>query len=478
LVIGAGPAGISTAYTLARQFASRKDVKLNIMVFEQNTQIGGRMIPSIDHEKFSIPIHAEDIAGGCLAHNRILRKRAQKHLGINYGLDADSESVVKGRKDGVGFWDGESMKAEMVRPRSDIGWGQWMKLVWKFGASFWRAGDLPTGTMGGWARLTNLRTTKKGHVFENMELWTSEASMSNAVSLSAVERLVKNGVDGDYVRDVLRAQVRRQTGGKVEELSDLALSMALYREDGGLCVEGNGGRMVDVLERFLAESKAEMRLGTKVIGLKRDIVQEGKEAWFMKYKGPHSDETSYEAFDKAIIAAPWNTSTLLDADKTEAEDLLYHPLHITLVSSKTKPLPSKLGGSASVVSQILPIPPIGKFPFLDGVHEITYLRDVYHPFPSSVNSTSLYRILSSKPVSLKVINMFFDAVEELHTEKIEHAYPVLYPRSDGFSSFKLNEGLWWTGAIEAVGSEVDATWVAGENVGDMIGRDIVGGLKG
>lgn len=71
--------------------------------------------------------------------------------------------------------------------------------------------------------------------------------------------------------------------------------------------------------------------------------------------------------------------------------------------------------------------------------------------------------------------MFFDAIYGLHMEKIEHAYPVLYPRSDGFSSFKLNEDLWWTGAIEAVGSEVDASWVAGENVGDMVGRDIVGG---
>jgi hypothetical protein len=475
LETGAGPAGISTAYSLSRQFASRKDVKLNITVFEQNTHIGGRMIPSIDLEKFSIPIHAEDIAGSCLSHNRILRNRVRKHLGINYGLDADGESVIKGRKDGVGFWDGDSMKAEMVRPRTSIGWGQWMKLVWKFGASFWRAGDLPTGTMGGWARLTNLRTTTKGHVFENMELWTSEAAMSNAVSLSAVERLDKNGVGGDYVRNVLRAQVRRQTGGEVEELSDLALSMALYREDGGLCVEGNGGRMVDVLERFLAESKAELRPDTKVIGLKRDLIQEEREDWILKYSGQHSNEISYEAFDKVIIAAPWNASTLLDADKTETEDILYRPLFITLVFSKTKPLPSKFGGSGSVVSQILPIPPTDRFPFLEGVHEITYLRDVYHPFPSSVNSTFLYRILSSQQVKPEVISMFFDAIYGLHMEKIEHAYPVLYPRSDGFSSFKLNEDLWWTGAIEAVGSEVDASWVAGENVGDMVGRDIVGG---
>jgi len=472
---GAGPAGISTVSTLARQFASKKDVKLNITVFERNTQIGGRMAPSISQGAFSVKIHAEDIAGGCLGHNRILRKRAQKYLDIDFGLDGDG-TVITGRKDGVGFWDGTNVKTEMTRPRSSIGWGLWMKLVWKFGASFWRAGDLPTGTMKGWVSLVNLRTTKKGHVFENMETWASEAAMSGAVSLSAVDRLDKNGVEGDYVRDVLRAQVKRQTGGEVEELSDLALSMALEREDGGLCVEGNGGRMVDVLERFLDESKAELRLDTKVLGLKRDLIQEGKEAWILKYSGPRSKELSYEAFDKVIIAAPWNTSTLLDAGSTEPEDILYHPIHLTLVSSKTKPIPSKLYGDG--ISQLLYILPTNKSPLLEGIHEITYLRDVYHPSPSSINSTSLYRILSSKPIGPEVLGRFFDAVAELHTERIEHAYPVLYPRSDGFPSFKPNEDLWWAGAMEAVGSEVDAAWVAGENAADMVGRDIEGGLVG
>jgi prenylcysteine oxidase / farnesylcysteine lyase len=471
-VIGAGPAGINTAYTLAKRFEGRNDVRVNITVFEQAPRIGGRMVLSPD-KGFGISVHAEDVAGGCLGHNHILRERASSALGVKFGMSGGK--VVTGRKDGVGFWDGDEMEMEMRRPRGDIGWAMWVKLVWHYGASFWRAGNLPTGTMKGWRSLLN-----NGGEVEGLGSWVSGGSVSGAVSLSGKERLEKNGVEGDYVRDVMRAQVRRQSGCEVEELSDLALSMALEREDKGFCVDGEGGRLVDVLEKFLSESKAEVRLGTKITGLKREFIQEGRDAWILELRGPGQKQMGYEVFDKVIVAAPWNTSSLLSADESEKqEQIIYHSLWITLISSTSKLDSSNFSESNSSPSQILPIQSPTLPQYLREIHEISHLRDIYHPSPpSSIHNSSLYRILSSEPIPLDTLATFWDkGMEELYMQKLENAYPMLYPRSDGFGKFRVNEGLWWTGGVEAVASQVDAAWVVGENVGALVGNDVEDSLK-
>jgi len=54
---------------------------------------------------------------------------------------------------------------------------------------------------------------------------------------------------------------------------------------------------------------------------------------------------------------------------------------------------------------------------------------------------------------------------------------MLYPRTDGFGKFKVGEGLWWTGDMEAVGSDVDGAWIVGEKVGALVSGNIEGLLK-
>jgi len=315
----------------------------------------------------------------------------------------------------------------------------------------------------------------KGGNFESLGDLVSGGSVSGVVGLRANERLKKNGVEGGYVREVLQTQVRRQSGREVEELSDLALSMALEREDEGLRVSGEGGRLVDVLEKFLSKSKAEVRLGTTVTGLKRDFIQEGKEAWILELRGQGQEEMGYEVFDKVILAAPWNTSSLLSTDEAETqEQIIYHSLWVTLVSSTSKLDASNFGESKYMPSQILPIQSPVLPQQLIGIREITHLRDIYLPAPpSSIHNSSLYRIHSSEPVPLETLAAFWgDGVEEVYVQKIENAYPMVYPRSDGFGNFRVKEGVWFTGGVEAVGSQVDAVWVVGEIVGALVGNDV------
>jgi hypothetical protein len=48
----------------------------------------------------------------------------------------------------------------------------------------------------------------------------------------------------------------------------------------------------------------------------------------------------------------------------------------------------------------------------------------------------------------------------------------MWPRNGKFGDFKGEEGLWRTGVIEAIGSSVDLSWVAGENVARLVTREV------
>lgn len=89
---------------------------------------------------------------------------------------------------------------------------------------------------------------------------------------------------------------------------------------------------------------------------------------------------------------------------------------------------------------------------------------------------SLFRILSSSPIPTAQLNAFFDTpnLSIIHEEEIENAYPLMWPRDDlkDLGAFEVEEGLWWTGAHEAVLSSVDASLAVGENVGRLVGREV------
>ena len=102
------------------------------------------------------------------------------------------------------------------------------------------------------------------------------------VAMTAIERLKLNGLSQEYIQEVMGPQVKRQTGQDIEDLSDLALSMALDREDQGLQVFGIGGWLGTVLDELAVRSKAELKFNTKVSGL-REMVDEGIEGWILQY---------------------------------------------------------------------------------------------------------------------------------------------------------------------------------------------------
>jgi prenylcysteine oxidase/farnesylcysteine lyase len=130
------------------------------------------------------------------------------------------------------------------------------------------------------------------------------------------------------------------------------------------------------------------------------------------------------------------------------------------------------GTSGEMPSQMLPIPSANLPSELQGVHEISYVRDIFGPDVNTEAVRRLYRILSDRPLSKDHILAFGEgAVLESHEERIENAYPLMWPRKGKFGEFKVQEGLWHTGVVEGIGSSVDLSWVTGDNVGRLVGRE-------
>jgi hypothetical protein len=267
-------------------------------------------------------------------------------------------------------------------------------------------------------------------------------------------------------------------GQEIEEMSDLAMSMALEREgQGGWNI---GGNILIVLDELLKSSHAEVRLRTRVSGFRREMVQEGKEEWIVEYSAD-GGEVEYEIFDKVILAAPRNASGLHHTVSSTEEDGLefsespeYYSRYITFLTSRTELDPKHFGVSGPLPEQILTVssPHLRE---LEGIHEISHLRDFYKIEEGKSATEHLYRILSNQDVLNQVIFGLFDDEGEgitwLYQEKIENAYPMLYPRNT-FPQFALGSSLWDTSAVESIGSSIDLSWVAGENVARMVMAEI------
>jgi prenylcysteine oxidase/farnesylcysteine lyase len=339
----------------------------------------------------------------------------------------------------VGFFDGKEIVSRITRPGSEMSWGQWAALVWRYSARIIWARNLPTKTIEGFGKLLNAEET-----FDGVREMVEAAGIGEAVGISAKERLQTNGVGELYREEVVEQLVRRQLGQGTEEISDLALSIALQRENQ---VASNGGRLEDVLTEFLERSEAEVRMATEVTDMRPEYVNGHKNGWLLELQKAGQIGKTLDVFDKVILAGSWNT-TLED---------YYRHVWIAFIASDGK-LDTEYFGikENTLLSQILIIDAPALPLELRGVHEISHVRDLYGPDLSVQAVHKLYRVMSDNPISEELISKIGGGgiLRVLHV-KSQHAYPLLYPRSEGLEKFKIQDGLYRTDVVEEVASSVD-----------------------
>ncbi|EHL02446.1 hypothetical protein M7I_1523 [Glarea lozoyensis 74030] len=250
---GAGPAGIGVLHALSQQFPTSK-INLNITLFDSSPTIGGRLT-SLSNSPINIT--ASEIATGCLSHN-------------THFFPPSSVQTIKTT---TSFTNGLSMP----RPRSALPFFAWVKLLFRYGLSVEYAKNLPTGTMDRFRGLLSDISEPYRTPFGILQ------DMTDATSLPASTRLGRNHIQGAYVSEILAPKVRRQTGCSISELSDLSLSMAVEREDSGLCTDALS---YQVVAEKKVKGKADVRLDTKITAVRRS----GTDAWSLEVLGGEVEE--------------------------------------------------------------------------------------------------------------------------------------------------------------------------------------------
>ncbi|KUJ11081.1 uncharacterized protein LY89DRAFT_786734 [Mollisia scopiformis] len=457
-IIGAGPAGVGAAWALAELQGS----EVEVVVVEREERVGGRMNLGVDLRLEGKMwggqrVEIEDVASAELfADERgVVRRRAEGVLGLVFGEDKKKEGSEE-----VGFFDGGGFVVRMTRPGGLMGWKEWAGLVLKYGKSFLAARNVPTGTMGLFRGMVELGGKE---TFEGVEEWVQKAGLRDSVEMSARERLSVNGVGDAYRKDIIESQVRRQLGQGTEEISDLALSLALWREEIGGPRPKNGIKMETVLKQLLERSGAEVRLGTSLQSMKQEhVVGKKSPVWRLGFKGRGYGS---EVFDKVILTTPWG----------EGETEYYRRVTNTfLISEKgLKAEYFNVTNESDLPAQILPVRGSNLPEEFENIHEISHVKNIFGPDVDfgAQSVFKMYKVLSDKPLSEQTMRSLWERVR-FYSVQSQRAYPLLFPRNSGFGSFKVHEGVWNTATIEHVASSVDLSWAAGENVAKLIKQDI------
>lgn len=368
----------------------------------------------------------------------------------------------------------------------------------KYHTSVWRAPMIPTGTMKTINSFLHnmISANSSAHSVQEMIRIMSKQYTFVPFSISANERLEKNGIGNDYVRDILAPQVRRHTGQSIEELSDLAISMALGREEMGSQKPASSGILQMMMQNALKASEARLVSSAKITRVWYEEVVPNFESWWVQWEDTNDEELSpsAEIFDKIIVASPLNYSEILGDVEHQSQytnydiphETEYQPVYttfFTLSSRISSFLNPKLNNP--LPAQLLPIRNSDHphDPTFDSFIELSLLRPLSSSH-DSIPKTYLYRLLTSIPLSPITLTTFLslsDPPDNPIGNWKQHAIPYAYPKMQATLSknikgdFRLGKDIWTTNGVEGpLGSSVELAWMVGGNVGRLVGKHLVG----
>jgi prenylcysteine oxidase / farnesylcysteine lyase len=229
--------------------------------------------------------------------------------------------------------------------------------------------------------------------------------LSYAVGDKASELLKLKGISETYVREVISPEVRRRFGQNIEELSELAISLALDRSDQGDAYVG--GRITQVLEDLMDQSAADFRFNTVAREFRHELMENGDMKWILEHRNQSSEALEYSMFDKVILSAPWNPASMaIESEEIGIrkasgyhEEVEYRTRHITFFTSPFG-LSEDYFGTKSLPPTILLIPSKNEESLVD---EISFVRELSRMVGDATVTEKLYRILSSRKVDDQTI---------------------------------------------------------------------------
>ncbi|KAI1431699.1 hypothetical protein GGR50DRAFT_678012 [Xylaria sp. CBS 124048] len=473
-IIGAGPAGIAAAWHLRTSPAVR-GVKLNITLYESKPILGGvlalhganRGALLTKGDPTQGPITAEDIAGTALMwNNELFTRDSEKAL-------KDEVDFIELGSEQIGYYKNEHRMALAVRPYKKMPLGTWLRLIWSYGGSVWRANKLAQdGKLG----------LSKAPLISNVEEIIRSVGFLGPLKLRADEMLKNRDISEKYAAEILEPQVQRAYGQNLTQVTGLAAMLAAAQEQTANVYMG--GALIERLQRIVDEIDLDVRTSTRVTGVKHVETTDKKPMWLIQHESTEEGgdgNFSTDVFDKVIMSAfdmkiliensdgvALNLTSYYENDTDAIESAILEkspaiPVHITFFTSETKL--SSWHGEGQVL-------------FINGkqardMRELALVREILDIYDNTTRLEYLYRVFSASPILDQLQN--HAKITWSYETTIDQAYPVLFPRRESFPPFELPwaKGFWWSSIIHRAGATVDLSWLAGKVVAEALIKEVV-----
>lgn len=459
-IIGAGAGGASTAYHLA-QYASESAIPTNITVFERNSYIGGR---TTTVNAWDDPRAAIELGGSIFVEVNHIMVEASKKFNLSSQSPAIQFNVDLPE---LGIWNGREFV--LVTTKEDTWWDK-AKLLWKYGAAPLWTNRLMKQQVGKFLTMYDEPVFPWSSLSDVVE----QVGLLESTGVTGEQYLKANGIGDAFATEIIQASTR------VNYASNLAYIHGLETM---VCMATNGAMQIDggnwqIFANMLEASQAKFVSNTSI-----DRVSKQQDGTFEVVTG-NGDSA---VFDDVVLAAPLQYSGLvIDPPPAHVPDEIpYTKLHVTLFASPYKLDPKAFAITGSVPQYVLTtLPPdeeAGDNAGSPGFYSISIssyninpqadpprLEFIYKIFsPERVNHSFLSNILGLEVSNDEAENGNVNGTVSWILHKAWHSYPKEYPRVT-FDHIKLDDGLWYTSAIESFISTMETSALSGKNVARLM----------
>ncbi|KAI9691326.1 MAG: hypothetical protein M1820_009747 [Bogoriella megaspora] len=472
-IIGAGAGGSSAAYFL-HQFSSSISQPVNITLFERNSYIGGRSTTVNAYDDPSQPVELG--ASIFVEVNRILVEAAKA-----FNLSTRSFSPDRAETGGpeLGVWNGQEFVVTM-------GGGKWWdlgKILWRYGYAPIKTKNLMKEMVGKFTKMYDAPYFPWGSLSDVVE----KLGLNRMTGMTGEQYLQQNGVGELFAREIIQASTRVNYAQNLPLIHGVE-TMVCMATDGAMAIEGGNWQL---FEGMVKRGVRDVRLETEVTEVKKLGNGSYEVAW-KKADGDVEVAASSKRFDAVILAAPYQFSNIkMDESISKIPDEIpYVKLHVTLFSSPhlLSPAAFNLSPGAAVPQVILTTLQPNERPGADphyaakaGFFSISLLRTATNPDSIAPGRPEyIYKIFSPAPVTSSFLSHILGVAASANSNdeldkhdvswiyrKVWNSYPYEYPRVT-FEELKLDDGLWYTSAIESFVSTMETSTLIGMNVARLM----------
>lgn len=378
----------------------------------------------------------------------------------------------------LSVWDGQQL---VVQQTSRSGWWEIFKLLWKYGMAPIKTINLMKSTVGKFMDMYE----EPVFPWSSLTQTVHDLDLLAATAATGEQYMREHGITGDFGHDIVQASTRVNYAQNLRYIHGLE-AMVCMAADGAVAIEGGNWQIFD---QMVAAANATRMLGTEVTSVKRQ-----ENSFVLDYCDATDESTlstQAQHFDSVILAGPYQFTNLTRTSPQDytPDEIPYVELHVTLFTSPQLLSPTffNLAPNQPAPKVILTTLPPNEEPGhgpqscgSPGFFSISLLRRITNP--QTQQREYLYKIFSPSPPTPTFLShlLGLQIPKDIPIRaglgekditwiyrKLWHSYPYEDPRVT-FDRMELEEGLWYTGGMDAFISTMETNALMGRNVAKLM----------